>query len=72
MVPCHKPSGASARRVPYLEVVLEPVLTRCLGVPAGGEVVAHLAGGVGAVGRELSAERVVQGAGGVSHDACAC
>lgn len=55
----------------YLEVVLESIsaVVQAVVTLAGGEVVAELAGGVGAVGHDLGAVSVVVVSCCVSHDA---
>lgn len=53
----------------YLEVVLESEAAAVFVVLTAGEVEAKPAGGVGAVGHELGAERVVRVSTGVPHDA---
>jgi len=60
---------SSRHAASYIEVVLQAVRAAAFLAPAGGEVIAEFASGVGAVGHELRAERVVQVPAGVPHDA---
>lgn len=56
----------------YLEVIVKSVLASIVVALAAGEVVAEVAGGVGAIGSEHRADFVSGVAAGVSHDARPC